>query len=321
MMKRLFKAGIAAALIALLVYLVDLQKLWAALSELTVGAVIALALLSVALIYVSAFKWKLFLDELGAPVSIARLFQLYIVAYFVNCLFPSYIGGDALRSWYVGKKIGQHQAFAATVLERFMGLVAMVVLALGFMWFVELVTVQIKIIIVLIALGLTVVTVLALSEKPLKLLERFPQLSAVIKNVRKIQSALHSARGNRELLLKTFALSLLYHSFTVVNTLVAAHAVGWDNPPLGDLFVVLPIILLVGSIPATPQGLGIQEGAFYFFLHGIGATPAQALGVAVVLRAKSYVLALIGGLVWLRIRNDHGGAIPPTDREGPTVLS
>ena len=93
----------------------------------------------------------------------------------------------------------------------------------------------------------------------------------------------------------------MYHTVTVVNTLAAAAAVGWSQPPVAELFVVLPLILLVGALPLTPNGLGIQEGAFFFFLCAVGASPAQALGVALVLRAKSYVLALFGWLVWLTL--------------------
>ena len=304
MTKRWIKNLLALAIVVALIYLVDLKELWAALKLLTLSSIVYLAILSVALIYVSAFKWKLFLDHLGSAVSITRLFGLYLVGYFVNLLMPSYLGGDLVRSWYVGKKMGQHQALAATILERYTGIVAMVTLAFTFMWMVSAVTWQIKLSIVAVALGLVVITILALSDKLLAALERFQKLAPIIKNIRKIQQGFHLVKGEKRLLAQTLALSFVYHSLTVVNTIVAAQAVGWSNPPLWDLFVVLPIILLVGSIPATPNGLGIQEGAFYFFLHGIGATPAQALGVALVLRAKSYVLALTGGVVWLFMKRE-----------------
>lgn len=307
-MKKIAKNILALIILIALVYVVDVRELWRALSELTWKSIIGLAVLSVALIYVSALKWKLFLEFLGSKVSLVRLNLLYLVGYFVNLLMPSYLGGDIVRSWYVGKKIGQHEALAATILERYTGIVAMVTLAFAFMWFVSTVTIQIKLAVAAVAAGLVVITYVALANGPMKTLERFPKLAPVLKNLKKVQGGFRLARGNTPLLAKTLALSLLYHSLTVVNTVIAARAVGWDTAPIGDLFVVLPIILLVGSIPATPNGLGIQEGAFYFFLHGLGATPAQALGVAVVLRAKSYVLALLGGVAWLGIRKDAAAA-------------
>ena len=67
-------------------------------------------------------------------------------------------------------------------------------------------------------------------------------------------------------------------------------------------FIVLPLILTIGALPLTPSGLGIQEGAFVFFLHGIGASEEQALLIALILRAKSVILALLGGLVFIKVR-------------------
>ena len=79
---------------------------------------------------------------------------------------------------------------------------------------------------------------------------------------------------------------------------MVGHAVGWEEIPWGDLFVVVPLILLIGAVPVSPQGLGIQEGAFVFFLSGVGASSGQAMAIALVLRAKSYLLAAVGGLLW-----------------------
>jgi uncharacterized membrane protein YbhN (UPF0104 family) len=101
-------------------------------------------------------------------------------------------------------------------------------------------------------------------------------------------------------------LSITFHLLTVVNTVAVATAVGWASPPWGDLFVVVPLILLVGAVPISPHGLGLQEGAFVFFLHSVGATTGQALAIALVLRAKSYVLALVGALGWILMPKEGG---------------
>jgi glycosyltransferase 2 family protein len=300
--KTLAKNVFAALIFGLLLYLVDLGELWRALSQLTWLAVIELLLISVGLIYISALKWKLFLGALSEQVSVVRLFNLYLVGYFFNLLLPSYIMGDAVRSYYIGKKVGQHQALTATILERYTGLVAMIMLGLIFMWFTGLVTWQIKLGIFAVALALACVTILALSERALRAISRIKALESVVRHLEKIQAGFQLAKRNKLLIAQTMALSFAYHSLTVVNTMVAAHAVGWADPPPWELFVVLPLILLVGAIPVAPSGLGIQEGSFFYFLQGVGASPAQALGVALVLRAKSYLIALIGGLIWLTIK-------------------
>ncbi len=285
--------------------MVDVRELWRALCQLTVGAIVYLGLIAIFMLYVSALKWGLFLEALGAKVSVFRLFNLYLLGYFVNLILPSYLGGDAVRSWYLGRSIGQHQAFAATIMERYTGLVGMVLMALTCMWFVESVGWPIKVTIILIALGLFAITVLALSPKMLAQVERIPKLRGTVKHLKKVQEGLLFVSKDRALLVKTMVLSLLYHVFTVVNTHAAAFAVGWSDPSLGGMFVVVPLILLIGAIPLAPNSLGIQEGAFYFFLTGLGGTPAQALGVGVILRIKTYIFAMVGGVVWLFLRRDR----------------
>jgi len=306
MKQHVLRTIVGLALIAALVWFVDLHALVAVLSNLTVGIALALLALSAALIAVSAVKWKSFLDSSEHKLSLWRLFNLYLVGYFVNAFAPSFVGGDVVRSWYIGKRVGQHQAAAATILERYTGLVSMVGLALIFVWFVHEIQLRVVLLVLGVAFGVALVTVLALSTRFAKwfehLLPRAPIVRKVFANIAGIQDALCTIGADRRRLGYAFALSLLYHSLTVLNTLVAAHAVGWDTALARDLFVVLPLILLLGALPVAPSGLGIQEGAFYFFLQSIGATPAQALGVALVLRAKSYVLALVGGVIWLGMK-------------------
>lgn len=300
--------------LSLAVYFADVGSLYRALTHLTLQWIVVLALLAVILVLVSAIKWRLFLHELApaeaVPPSLATLFGLYLVGYFVNLVLPSYLGGDAVRSYYVGRTVGQHEAAAATILERYTGLVAMLGLALGVMWLSELATPGVRITVILLSVAVVLGTVAALSSRLLIFLEQMPVVGRTVSHLRKVQTGLLFARGRPRLLIATALLSVVYHSCTVLNTLAAAYAVGWTEAPIAELFVVLPLILLIGAIPISPQGLGLQEGAFLYFLSGIGAMPAQALALGLVLRAKSYVLALIGGIFWM-VENRAGRIVAP----------
>lgn len=298
------RAGIflGLAILALLVWAVDWRELAGALAEMTLALAVLLLLLSVVLVYISALKWKIFLEVQGPAPNIGVLFRLYLVGYFVNLILPSYLGGDAVRSWYVGTRVGQHEAAAATILERYTGIVAMLILALVSASFSTLITWEMFAAVVVATLGLAGVTLAAIE------MDRVPGLTKLLaklrieQHCRKVRAGLLLAGRNPKVLVQTLLLSLLFHTFTVANTIAAAHAVGWTNPPPVDLFVVLPLILVLGSIPLTPNGIGLQEGIFFYFLHALGASDAQALGVPIILRAKAYVLALFGGVAWLTLR-------------------
>lgn len=296
--KPAIKFLVAASILGLVFWLVDFSELYRTLHAITWTSIFNLSLITLALIYVSALKWGLFIESFGKPVSSIELFRLYVVGYFVNLFMPSYVGGDLVRTFQVGKDVGQHQALSATILERYTGLVAMITLAFLFMWINPIVTWQIELTVIILMLGLIFATILALSEGTVRLIDSVNLFRTVAKHLRKIQSGLQLARRNHKLVLKALALSYLYHSLTVINIVLCADAVGWHNPDVLYLFTLTPIMLLIIALPVAPSALGLQEATFYFFLQLVGASPAQALGVGLVLRAKSMILALLGGLLY-----------------------
>lgn len=305
---KIFKNVLAFALVGFLLYKVGLADIWQQVSQITVPSIIYLMFISLVLVYISALKWKLFLEVYAEKVSIIKLFSLYLVGYFINLIIPSYVGGDAVRSWHIGKKVGQHQALAATVLERYTGIVAMLSMAFVFMWFID-VTMQIELLIAAMTLGCALASILILSPFFVAILEKLRLPEKIMRHFLRVRDALNLARTNIPLFSKALLLSYLFHTVAVVNVMAAAYAVGWTEVPVLSLFIVLPIILLIGSVPITPSGLGLQEGAYYFFLQSLGATSTEATAVALILRAKSYVLALIGGIIWLFIKKEKN--VPP----------
>jgi uncharacterized protein (TIRG00374 family) len=255
------------------------------------------------------------LEARGARVSALKLFNLYLVGYFVNTLLPSFVGGDITRSYYLGRTIGQYEAFTATILERYTGIVAMVSLGFLCIWIAPNVTWEIQAAVTIITLGVAVLTITALSPRLMALVSRLPYGSRIAGPLEKVQQGLRFAASRPGLMARAMALSYLYHTLTVVNTMAAAYAIGWTDVPASDLFTVLPLILLVGALPLTPSGLGTQEGAFFYFLQGLGATKEQALAVALVLRAKSYVLGVWGGAVWTSLRSARAADTAPRAAE------
>jgi uncharacterized protein (TIRG00374 family) len=304
--------------ITLLAYVADFRSLAEAFLRVSALDVLILSALSFALIGVSVVKWRAFLRRMSIEARFWRLFGLYLVGYFVNLLMPSYVGGDVVRSMYVGKGVDKSHAVSATMLERYTGMIAMVVMAFVSVWWAPSVTPELQLATIGLALGLVVMSVFARARWSSFILRTFRAPEKCVRLAEKIEGALAHGFSDRALLVKAFSLSFVFHVLTVVNTLAVAYAVGWESVAWRDLLVVVPMILLVGAIPIAPQGLGIQEGAFVFFLTRIGATPAEALAMALILRAKSYILALVGGLMWLSLREEFSpDASSPPDAAKP----
>jgi uncharacterized protein (TIRG00374 family) len=291
--------------VVLLYFVVPVRELFAALRGISARDVLLLAGISAALIAVSAVKWQAFLLNLGVRRRFIELFSLYLVGYFVNTFSPSFIGGDVVRSVMAGRQVDRARALAGTFLERYTGILSMLVMALCAGFIGATVTSQVFYLVILAALSLVCLTISIATGWHMVLIRRVPLSKRILHSLEIFQDGLALGLRNKPLFFNSMWLSLVFHFLTIINTAVVSEAIGWSSYTWPGLATVVPLILIVGAIPISPQGLGIQEGAFVYFLGQVGATPAQALAVAMVLRAKSLVLAVLGWLVVLRRPREH----------------
>lgn len=316
-MFKTFRFLLVLVIFGALFWAVGLENVIETLKNIDIFYIGILILLSVVMIWASCLKWQLFIRAGGDDAGIFRLMRLYTIGYFFNIFIPAYIGGDVARSYQLGKYIkNQKNAFAYTFLERFTGLLAMALLGVTFATVGTNVTQGLELAIYSVGacaiyLGL-ICFIASFSQYNARILFSLLKTFGLKKISSKIESfyekaekAMEFGRSNLPLFLKAMGLSIFFHFLTIVNTYVAALAVGWLDPNFGALFVVVPLVLLVSLAPITPSGLGVQEGAFTVLLQRIGGTEAQGLGVGLVLRAKVMVVAMVGGLLLLWARKQE----------------
>ncbi|MFN8388982.1 MAG: lysylphosphatidylglycerol synthase transmembrane domain-containing protein [Bdellovibrionota bacterium] len=318
---------LALALLVGLVYLVGASDVLHVLARIEPQYIVYLLLLSVVLIWVSCVKWRLFIRAWGHDASVLHLMKIYTITYFYNVFAPSFLMGDLARSYHLGKKLeNQRDAFVATFLERLTGLLAMVLLGTMFVAVGARATNGVEAAILAAAFLVLVASLVLFSEMAYNFatsialsLTRLCGLKKITAKLEKlfseISKAVDTARRNEALFAKAMLWSVFFHFGTVVNTYVAARAIGWENPDFGGLCIIVPLVLLVGIAPITPSGIGIQEGAFMFFLQRIGATRPESLGVGLVLRAKMLVTGFVGYCLWLTLKRHKS-----TDAEDSTGI-
>lgn len=319
---RLLRVALAVGILAVLLWFVGLQDLISVFEEVDLWYLFLLLALSVVMIWASCLKWRLFIRASGAEVSLGHLMRLYTIGYFFNTFTPSYVGGDLARSYHLGAHISnQRDAFVATFLERFTGLLAMSFLGVCFVFIGAEVAAGLSTAILLVGAASLLLALVCFSEKVGNFLFAFtdsvlnkfsslPLVPQMRQGFEKLNVGLRAARGNVPLLFHALLLSLFFHCLTVLNTYLAARAIGWEQPNLAGLFVAVPLVLLVSMLPLTPSGLGVQEGAFLFLLKRVGATETQGLAVGLLLRAKTLLLALVGALLWSQLSKTCKDAEP-----------
>ena len=132
-----------------------------------------------------------------------------------------------------------------------------------------------------------------------RIADRIPLVRRVAHKVERFLDDVGHYRNNRRLLMSALGLSLLFQFLAAVNVQVACLALD-IHPIFLDVMVVTPVILLLSMVPVSPNNIGWWEWCFAVLLVGAGATAAEGLAVALILRAVSLLASLIGGLLLLR---------------------
>src|SRR5262249_40079338 len=102
-------------------------------------------------------------------------------------------------------------------------------------------------------------------------------------------------RQDKRGVLGCFALSVLTGALTFCAFEVAARLLG-ESVPLGDTFLVGPLILLANCLPLTPGGLGVAETASHGLYAALGT---MAGGEMMALVRVTSVLVSVPGAFFL----------------------
>jgi glycosyltransferase 2 family protein len=299
---KILKVVIAFALCIYLYTITDFEVLISFYYNLTGFSIFLIFAVSFILIFVSVAKWKLFLNEHKLFNPFWKLYRIYIIGYFFNNFFPSNIGGDLFRIKLVSKCKSDYKfTILATFMERFTGIFATLlifILTLPFLFFL-FDDINASFALIIIFPSITIAFVFSLFFLNISTLSRSfilnSYMSKFVKYILSLLESLKLYRKNRHLLLYTMMLSFLFNIIAVTNVYVVSYALNIDVS-FFNLLVLVPSILLISSIPLSINSIGISEGAYVLCLSIVGLTPSQSLAIALLMRAKTFVISLLGGL-------------------------
>jgi uncharacterized protein (TIRG00374 family) len=317
---RIVKALVSVAFLVLLFSVVKRGDL-AGLLRRTDPLYFALSFaVAAAQISVACLKWKVLIDRPELKVPFGELMRMSLIGHYFSNLLPSNVGGDVVRSYYAGRRVGsQTHAAISVFMERFTGSLYMLLLVIvcplldgrAGMRAVFLVPAAAA-----AALLLAFVWLAAL-RKPLpavlgwaarRLGGRGRAAAACQRAVeraeevhRKLETAVRRLRDDRGQLAAVVALTALFYALTWLNVYWSFRTFGAE-PRLLDVACVLPTAMLVSMVPVTLGSLGIAEGSYVFYFHLVGMDPASTLAMGLFLRFKMICVALTGLVAYLTHR-------------------
>lgn len=312
---------VSILLLAVILFKVDFTDALGFFKNLDALSIAFVMAVSVVLILLSAYKWKIFLEHFQIKVPLWRLFTYYVIGYFFNNFLPSNVGGDAVRFMLTASKgrKSYSDSLVAVFMERFTGMIALLVfglvaipLALYQLDFLDSVAYVLPAFAAACAgVGMVLffdpayISRINLSNRhALKVRDK------LVGVLNKIQTF----KQEKRIFAYALILSIVFNILAVVNVFTAAWVL---DIPVGvyELFICVPIILVISAIPLSLNGIGITEGAYVLCLTHIGVTAPAALSIALLLRAKNIIISVLGGGLFLVMRRDE----VPTEKtaEGP----
>ena len=222
--------------------------------------------------WASVSRWRLLIRSQGGDASFGFLVRSFLVGVFFNNLLPSTIGGDTIRAYDTSRSgVGRGTAVAIVIVDRFIGLLALMLFAGVGLFFSPIPALQ-----GWVAGG---AAVLALIAALLFLPSRVP------------------FKVEGRVLAKAFGYSLILQTLVVLNAWLLANAL---HVPISlpHFFLIVPLAVFVMMIPVSINAIGVRESVWAFFFTAFGV--AGATGVALAWLDYGLVLlqALVGGAIY-----------------------
>jgi uncharacterized protein (TIRG00374 family) len=309
----LAKLAVGLALLAVLFSRVDLAGVRERLAGIHLGWLALMVLLPHLAILLSTEKWRVLLRVLGHPVPLARLYVLYLIGTFANNFLPSMVGGDALRVLWLRREQREGSAvLAATFMERHVGLAGLVSLLPLAALHPQIAGAYpvVRWLVLAVGAGYVAGTWLLFSRPGAGRSFTGVRLAPLRKALSALARAHEHVRSFRRAgaaLAWGYVLSLLFYLLAPATVWVAGRAVGAAIDPY-FLVSVMPLVLLVGLLPISVNGLGLLEASYVVFLGLAGVPQEASLAIALLLRLRIVLTAAIGGLSLMAYRPAASGA-------------
>lgn len=300
--KFFLKIAITLALLMLVFRLIDGERFWQTL--LSVPAWCALATIGGYIIgqILSAYKWWLIAKSGGVSAGFRRALKSYFVGMFVNFFGLGIVGGDVARGALLssGEK-SRTASFASVLADRLHGLAVLALIGtaataiFGFSSFAQSseagASLDHYLVYLLYIIGggillgwfLGPTVLLKLVPGDGKLREKAEMLAAVFpKNV---VTMAHIS-----------LVSVLFHLLQISLHWIIAQGFGVELP-LVLLFVTIPFVNILSSLPISWNGLGVRENAYVFFLSPLYLSQEQAVAMGAVWFVAVTTSSILGGIV------------------------
>jgi uncharacterized protein (TIRG00374 family) len=298
------KAMLAATLMGVLVSQLDLGEI-AKLADTKGAAFLILAtLLGVPLLLFDSLNLSLVLRAAGYRLGVGAALMYAIVGTFFSNLAPSTLGGDVFRVFQMNRVgVPLENSIRLALVTRMTAFSALIlVILLGFPFMLSSNLEPLSRLLVSTCLVMATVALLAalVADRIV-----WPLGSTLINRMTRISHDLRQVLIGSKFSPAIILSAVVVHLMRVLIVYTLSLAVG-AHLSLVDLFVVVPIALLLAMIPISFASWGIREATFIYFLGQLGSTFEMAFSISVLFGVHRALFGAAGGLVWIGVGARNG---------------
>jgi uncharacterized protein (TIRG00374 family) len=253
-----------------------------------------------------AWRWRQVLAASGVPVPIGTAVRQYFIGIFLNNFFPSTVGGDMAKVYYLGREHGYRPIAASIILDRLLSIGLLAVLATAMYWIAPEPSPQFALTRAIVtAIALCLIGGLALAARGTGGLPRrvapFGRVAVgLAERAQRFRHDMATAARHPIIVFQSaavvviyfFTLTAVYGLFLSLNT--AAH------PPYLTLLTAVMTASLLSNIPVSVNGLGLREQLHAVLLQPLGVPREAAVAISLLIFAHLLVSSVLGFLFWMR---------------------
>jgi uncharacterized protein (TIRG00374 family) len=254
-----------------------------------------------------AWRWRLLLNAAGVSVDLGSVVRQYFIGIFLNNFFPSTVGGDAAKVFYLGRQHGYRPVAASIVLDRLLSIGLLSVFAATLYWIAPDPSPRFALtraIVTAMAVALVAIVVLAARGTgglPRRLAPFGASVVALAERAQRFRHDMAGAARRPAIVLQSamvvatyfMALTVTYRVFIALNTTA--------RPDFLTLLTAVTTASLLTNLPVSVNGLGLREQLHVLLLQPLGVPREAAVALSLLTFAHLLVSSLLGFVFWLRL--------------------
>jgi glycosyltransferase 2 family protein len=301
------KIVVTATLLYFFIRRTDFSGVGAALSRLSGGLIVTLALLNLIGLFLSAYKWHTLLPE----ASFKGLTLACFASYYIGLLLPGQFAQEAAKAYYLslGQSPRMHRIAASVVVDKILSIIGLLVVGCIALALCET-QLPASLTWLFIASGVLAITLLfslraswfysRIGQYLVGLGTWLPKQERIFSGGGRIIDAWHTYSKNLPLLAGNLFLAIVYQVIGVSMFYLLSRGL---HLPIGffDWAWIVGALTLALFLPLTIGGLGVREGTLIGILAMYGCRKETAVALSFVAFSFVLMLAIIGALLSLAV--------------------